>query len=74
MKKAFIVFERKDTLTSMNSRLDTLLIKFNMENRLYDNLMDEEIFNVNFTEVDEIIKHEKEKTVNYLKNALSLEE
>ncbi|MBY6839003.1 polysaccharide pyruvyl transferase family protein [Clostridium botulinum] len=74
MKSPFIVFERKDNGLSMNSRLETLLTKFNMENRLCDNLVDEEIFNINFTEVDRIIKHEKEKTVNYLKNALSLEE
>lgn len=72
MKSPFIVFERKDKNKSMNSRLETLLTKFNMENRLYNNLGDKEIFNVNFTEVDQIINTEKEKTLNYLKNALGL--
>lgn len=72
MKSPFIVFERKDNNKSMNSRLETLLTKFNMENRLHYNLDDEEIFNVDFSKVDKIVKFEKEKTLNYLKNALRL--
>ncbi|WP_196001872.1 polysaccharide pyruvyl transferase family protein [Clostridium sp. 1001271B_151109_B4] len=73
MKKAFIIFERKDKLQSMNSRLETLLSKFNMENRLDKNIVSNgQIFNIDFSNVDKIISAEKEKTITYLKNSLNI--
>ena len=57
----------------MNSRLETLLSKFSMEDRLYKNIVnDEEIFSVDFSRVDEIISFERKKTSNYLKKALNI--
>lgn len=73
LKKAFIVFERQDSLTSMNSRLDTLLLKFNMESRKEENITNEnDILNINFNKIDEIINNEKYKALNYLRNAFGL--
>ncbi|WP_195467398.1 polysaccharide pyruvyl transferase family protein [Clostridium sp. D43t1_170807_H7] len=73
MKTNFILFTRKDKEVSMNSRLETLLSKFNMNNRVDKNIVsDEQIFNVDFSKVDEIISIEKEKAINYLKNALNI--
>lgn len=73
MKKPFIVFERKDRMVSMNSRLDTLLSRFNMETRKESNLSsDEQLFNIDFMNIDKIIEEEKEKSFNYLRNALNL--
>lgn len=73
MKTNFILFNRKDKEVSMNSRLETLLLKFDMQNRLDKNIINEhEIFNVDFSNVDKIINSEKKKTINYLKNALNI--
>ena len=73
MKKAFIIFERKDKLKSMNSRLETLLSKFDMQSRLDKNITDDkQIFNTDFSNVDKVINTEKEKAINYLKNALNI--
>lgn len=73
MKSAFVVFERNSKGDSMNSRLETLLSKFNMESRLDKNISDyKKVFSVDFSNVDKIIKYEKEKTINYLRNALNI--
>ena len=73
MKRPFIVFERKSEGASMNSRLETLLSKFDMECRLDKNICNNgQVFNVDFESVDRIINNEKEKTFNYLKNALNI--
>ncbi|MGH4050586.1 MAG: polysaccharide pyruvyl transferase family protein [Clostridium sp.] len=73
MKKAFIVFERQDTLTSMNSRLDTLLSLFKMESRLGKNIVsDNQIFDIDFSKVDSVLEVEISKAFMYLKNALKL--
>lgn len=73
LKTHFIVFERKSIGASMNSRLETLLSKFDMENRLDKNIInDNEVFNVDFSNVDEIINYEKERSFQYLKNALNI--
>lgn len=73
MKTNFILFTRKDKEVSMNSRLETLLSKFDMQSRLGKNIINEhEVFNVDFSNVDRIINSEKKKTINYLKNALNI--
>ena len=73
MKRPFIVFERKSEGASINSRLETLLSKFDMECRLDKNICNNgQVFNVDFENVDRIINNEKEKTFNYLKNALNI--
>ena len=74
MKKPFIVFERNDKYSSMNSRMDTLLKLFNMEHRLHDNInyTKSEVFYMDFKKVDEIINNEKEKSIKYLKKCLNL--
>lgn len=73
MKTPFIVFERKSKAKAMNSRLETLLLKFNMECRLDKNIINsEQVFNVNFDNSVEIMKEEKIKTIEYLKNALNI--
>lgn len=71
-EKPFVVCERKDNLKSMNSRLDTLLKKFNLNNRKIENLELKSIFDINYEEKDDILEFEKEKSINYLKEALNL--
>lgn len=73
MKTNFMLFNRKDKEISMNSRLETLLSKFDMQSRLDKNITDDkQIFNTDFSNVDKVINTEKEKAINYLKNALNI--
>lgn len=73
MKTNFILFNRKDKEISMNSRLETLLSKFNMQCRLEENMTDNnQIFNTDFSNVDKVINDEKEKAIKYLKNSLNI--
>jgi len=67
--KPFVVFERTSSC-NMISRLETLLNIFNFKNRFFDNLEYEDILNINFLEVNEILYKERKKATKYLKNAL----
>lgn len=72
--KPFIVFNREDKSTSMNSRIETLLSKFNLKNREYnEKYISEENLNHDYTEAYEILKMEREKSFNFLKKALDVE-
>lgn len=71
MGTPFIVFERVDSSEGMYSRIQTLLNTFNLNDRKESNLsLSEEIFRVDFSHVDLILKHEKSKSIGYLKKAL----
>lgn len=70
MKRNFIVFPRVEDGCSMHSRIETLLKKFCLNDRLYSEDIDAFIFTANFKHVDDIIKEERNRTFNYLKNAL----
>lgn len=69
-KRPFIVTERKEkALKNMGSRLDTLLKKFDLENRKYDF---ESFKNINskktdFENVEKILEQEKNKSFQYFK-------
>lgn len=67
----FIVTNRKGQLNSMNSRITTLLSIFNLENRHINKVKQKEIFNVDFTHVDPILKEERNRAFEYLRVALS---
>lgn len=72
MKTPFVVFERKDSLVSMNSRIETLLTTFKMKQRLISNIKSvDDAYNLDFTEAHEILKVEQKKTLAYLKHALN---
>lgn len=72
LNKPFIVFERKDKNVSMNSRINTLLKKFNLENRRYDGTINKDFINCDYTEAYEILKDERKKADEYLKRALNI--
>lgn len=73
METPFVIFERQDNCVSMNSRIDTLVSTFKMESRLSRNIKSiENVYNINFNHVDEILKYEREKAIRYLKNAFSM--
>lgn len=71
LETPFIVFNRKDNQPSMNSRIDTLLETFKFESRFSDKLKsNNEIFNLDFSHVHSILKEERERALNYLKEAI----
>jgi len=67
----FIVFERKDNvLESMHSRIETLLDKFDMENRIFKDAITDEILNNNYSKAHEVLEEERIKGNQFLKSAL----
>ncbi len=67
----FIVQTRKDSAKNMNSRLETLLNKLGLTNRLMkSDMSNDEIFDVDYTKAQEVICEERKKTEEFLKNAL----
>ena len=68
--KPFIVLKRGE----MNSRIDTLLNKFDLVDRKWENIrFDEDIFKIDFSHVELILENERQKAINYLQNALTIE-
>lgn len=72
-EKPFIVYERMGGNKSMFSRIETLLKKFNLENRS-DKIIryDKNIFNIDYTNATEVLDIEREKADLFLKNALEI--
>lgn len=71
METPFIVFDRKDTLPSMNSRIETLVATLKLESRLSENIKtNEQIFEVDYSHVSQILEVERKKALDYLKEAL----
>lgn len=76
-EKNFTPFLRfsKDDIKSQNARVENLLSKFELKERLfseYKNL--ESIFfsEIDYCKVNKILKHEREQSIMYLKNALQI--
>lgn len=75
MRTPFIVFRRIHRGPSMYSRIETLLDMFHLRSREVQNIKDnEEMFYLDFSHIEPILKSEREKAINYLKEALSIEE
>ena len=71
--RPFIVFDRDDKSKDMSSRIDTLISKFKLKNRKYNGKeIIEENINHDYTEAYEILKNEREKSFNFIKNALDI--
>lgn len=68
----FLIFERVDSYTSMNSRFTNLLSKLNLESRYNNKVNESEIFDIDYTNVRKILNREKEKTLGFLKKAFNL--
>lgn len=69
-KTKFLVFGRiTKNNSNMNSRIETLLKRFNLQDRIFNgNKVD--IEKCDFTYSEDILKEEKIKSIDYLKNAL----
>lgn len=73
MEKPFVVFTRKGKSPTMSSRIDTLLSTFRFGKRKWDHLKDSGgLFTIDFSHVPEILAAERNKALNYLKNAFGV--
>lgn len=69
--KQFVVFERKETGLTMNSRIHTLLKKFDMEDRVFNGNNHAELeWEIDYSNVDSIIIEEREKVRAFLDTAI----
>lgn len=74
METPFVIFERQDSFVSMNSRIETLVTTFKMESRLSSHIKTvDDVYNIDFTHIDEILNYERHKAIDYLKKAFSME-
>ncbi len=69
-KKNFIVFERESKGQSMSSRIDTLLEKFNLNDRKYKD--GQEIKQINYALLDNILEEERKKSYDFLRRAIEV--
>lgn len=75
-ERPFIAFNRDDGKKSINmsSRLETLLSKFELEGREWKNVKNSgNYLDVNFSQVPQTLEFERNKALDYLKNALEIE-
>ena len=70
--RPFIVFTREDKTVSMNSRIETLINKFNLKNRNYEGKITKENLEHDFTEAYKILELEREKSKRFLEKALDI--
>ncbi len=70
----FLVFKREDNNASMNSRLDTLLSKFKLEDRKYKGKITKKDLKCDYTEAYTILDKERIKSMNFLKKALNIKD
>ena len=73
-QRPFLVFEREDQLANMNSRLDTLLKKFKMENRKYCKKIEQKDLKCNYAKTNKILEEEQTKVYDFLIKALELKD
>lgn len=63
----FVVFGR----AGMNSRITTLLGKFNLESRMSENIDYDNLFEINFENRDKVLEEEKKNVYRFLDEALN---
>lgn len=73
-KKSFYVMNREDNVQSMNSRMETLLKKFQLQDRVITNYNQKIDFNCNFSKIDKILEIERKKSMKFLNKAICMEE
>lgn len=69
----FVVFSRDYNNMSMNSRINTLFKKFNLDSR-YENNIDFEnnLFNIDFDKTDDVLNREQKKAIRFLEESLEI--
>ncbi len=65
--RPFVVFDREDSHVKMNSRLDTLLNKFNLKSKWFNDKITKEQLQANYKEVYQILEEERKKAEKFIK-------
>lgn len=74
-EKPFIVYERMGTSLSMFSRINTLLEKFDLNSRKAEKIgKNQDVFQIDYSHVEDILEAERQKSFSYLKEALNIED
>lgn len=71
-KVPLIVFDREDNQNKMNSRLETLLDKFKLQDRKFEDKIEQRQLKCNYNEAYEILESERRKADNFIKKALEV--
>lgn len=68
----FLIMDREqEGVGNMSSRITTLLSKLNLENRMPERVIEEDIFECDYSDAYEILKKEREKAKIFLEKALN---
>lgn len=70
-KKPFYIMKREDENKSMTSRIDTLLNKFELEDRQVNNYSKKLELNCDFSKVSSILEIERKKAMEFLEKAVN---
>lgn len=70
----FLVYDREDNNVSMNSRIDTLLSKFKLEERKYKGKITKNDLKCNYIEAFKILEQERKKAFEFLEKALDIKD
>ena len=70
--RPFIIFDREENnVEKMNSRLETLLKKFDLEERWYNGKIDNKLLEVDYSKAYKILEKEREKSKDFIKKMIS---
>lgn len=64
--KPFVVFERKNASINMNSRIDTFLSKFKLNDRISKCKIEDYLLEIDYTDTYKILQDEKQKYENFM--------
>lgn len=71
--KPFLVFKREDNRVNMNSRIETLLSKFKLDNREFAGKITDKDLKCDYSEAYKILEEERIKSFDFLKQSLEIE-
>ncbi len=72
MKTDFVTFTRVESGKSMNSRIETLLSTFGLQNRNYNVLKSDKLFSTDFSNTDGILAKKRKEVFDFIKKALNI--
>lgn len=70
-EKPFLVYSRQGKETNMMSRIDTLLNKFHLENRMADRTIPMDLFACDYTKGKQILEQEQKKVMDFLQDSFA---
>lgn len=71
MKTDFVTFTRVESGKSMNSRIETLLSNFGLQERNYNILTADKLFSTDFLNTDSILAEKRKEAFDFLENAFN---